>query len=656
MKRLTAFMVSVCILLSASYAGGIEPASYERPVVFEDGGYVQLVENSIGIVCDSAGNAVLPEVGKSQLLMNGYVIVQEEDDTYSVYGLDGSRRTDRYNAIKTITAGIAVCGNGTWVPPGTLRGKYGAVDLESKRIVAPIQFDEVRISADGQYIIGMKTAAYVAQPNTYTVYDRSGQDVTASVGLVSWEERPPFIQVLDPCSGRFGLISKEKQTILPAKFTEIREVSESAALVRDGMKFGICSTDGSGTMLLPMHYEYDQIDLLPNGMYAAKDGGSFFHHNSGNSVTFYFSDGGRVPIYGYSALIGALGDVLFCKKPQDDTLYCLSLTGQVLGSYPGGYLAFSADTHDFVIIGRNGALEHTVLVNRWGEQIPTTPSESLLSSFSGGKGLALLDQDTGNTRFLMTDGTSIPAQESDYLDAECGLILRKGTILDVTGAELISDPTYTRISTGSYFIAGHNVAIDGYLVEDTNGRYRLLPFDFKPYEYAAHTWAIPELETAIACGLVDKSQQRNWRDVCTRGDFCRMLTVLLQDLSPTETPLVFSDTSDPAIQMASAFGIVNGIGNGVFAPSRPITRQEAAVMLARTAKLFHLNPTEKPLVFEDEIAHWAADAVSYITSVKGSTSAIMQGIGGQMFSPLGLYTREQSIITILRLYQAITNR
>ncbi len=112
----------------------------------------------------------------------------------------------------------------------------------------------------------------------------------------------------------------------------------------------------------------------------------------------------------------------------------------------------------------------------------------------------------------------------------------------------------------------------------------------------------------------------------------------------------FTDTSDQAIIAANKLGIVNGRGNRIFDPAGNITRQEAAVMLAYTAKFFKVEESifESSFLDSNEIASWAKGSVDYVYS-KG----IMGGVGSNMFSPKETYTRQQAFITLLRLYKSL---
>ena len=100
----------------------------------------------------------------------------------------------------------------------------------------------------------------------------------------------------------------------------------------------------------------------------------------------------------------------------------------------------------------------------------------------------------------------------------------------------------------------------------------------------------------------------------------------------------------------AALGVVNGVGNGRFDPNGPLTREQAATMLSRLAEAAGHPLAAGTASFADSaaIASWAAGAVGQVQA-----AGVMQGTGGGNFTPQGSYTREQSILTILRLYQLL---
>ena len=118
----------------------------------------------------------------------------------------------------------------------------------------------------------------------------------------------------------------------------------------------------------------------------------------------------------------------------------------------------------------------------------------------------------------------------------------------------------------------------------------------------------------------------------------------------------FRDTTDIDVRAANTLGIVSGRGNGIFDPEGFITRQEAAVMLARTGQLFSLR-SEGGVDFDDSghIAEWAVDEIGYVSGLTDSLSkrTVMGGTGNGQFSPLMSYTREQAYLTALRLLHCI---
>ncbi|MDR2357806.1 MAG: S-layer homology domain-containing protein, partial [Oscillospiraceae bacterium] len=93
----------------------------------------------------------------------------------------------------------------------------------------------------------------------------------------------------------------------------------------------------------------------------------------------------------------------------------------------------------------------------------------------------------------------------------------------------------------------------------------------------------------------------------------------------------------PYIAWAAERGIVNGIGEGKFAPDAPVTRQEAATFLARYAEFLGLAPSDAGEVsFSDasEIGDWALDGVDW-----AAKRGLIQGRPGNIFDPKKDITR-----------------
>jgi len=162
-------------------------------------------------------------------------------------------------------------------------------------------------------------------------------------------------------------------------------------------------------------------------------------------------------------------------------------------------------------------------------------------------------------------------------------------------------------------------------------------------------WARDEVARAISLDLVPQALQSLYKQDITRAEFCA-LAVALHEKATGKTitgRAKFSDTRDVNVEKMASLGVVNGVGGNRFDPDQNLTREQAATMLARLA-----GSMDKPLpkvraTFEDiaSISDWALEAVGQVQQ-----AGIMNGTGLNKFSPKSLYTREQSIATMLRSY------
>lgn len=195
---------------------------------------------------------------------------------------------------------------------------------------------------------------------------------------------------------------------------------------------------------------------------------------------------------------------------------------------------------------------------------------------------------------------------------------------------------------------------------------------------SADWWAIQEIDKAIDSQLLPASLQSGYTDNITRQEFCQLVMTLiarshnkgldeyLNETLAADLTSPFPDTSDRAVIAAQRAQIVSGrsgLMEGKFDPDGSITRQEAAKMLAMTAKSLNRDiSAQSGAAFSDsaKIADWAKDFVNYVSTVKDpATGKVVMGgkdVSGQdvpIFDPEGAYTREQAALTVYRLYQAI---
>ena len=168
-------------------------------------------------------------------------------------------------------------------------------------------------------------------------------------------------------------------------------------------------------------------------------------------------------------------------------------------------------------------------------------------------------------------------------------------------------------------------------------------------------WATDYIERAYELGIVPRHLNRMHTHPISRGGFATLAVTLYETVTERRITnwwqMEFSDVSDVNILKAAYIGVVQGVGGGRFDPSGTLTREQAATMLARLAYAIGSPLPEYAATFSDNdaISCWAIDAVGQVQA-----AGIMSGVGNNMFDPQGTYTREQSIVTMLRLFDFVS--
>lgn len=225
-------------------------------------------------------------------------------------------------------------------------------------------------------------------------------------------------------------------------------------------------------------------------------------------------------------------------------------------------------------------------------------------------------------------------------------------------------------------VGGTQVTESTIVTETTNHtlypRYTLYPSIYTPADIAtdsstdsstASEWAQAEVSEATQSGLVPSDLRSAYTSAITREEFCRLMVALVEANSGKDIASYvasqgktmsapFTDTSAQEVNAAYTLGIVNGTSATTFNPKGTITRQEAAAMLERTAKVLGISSNGTGMSFSDNAADWAKSSVSFVSGCTDpvSGSSVMGGVGNGRFDPYGTYTREQAIVTTLRLF------
>lgn len=321
-----------------------------------------------------------------------------------------------------------------------------------------------------------------------------------------------------------------------------------------------------------------------------------------------------------------------------------------------------------------------------GGQIETLLDEEPLYPLAGGPNgaVGVAQRDGQNMLYIQNESgeTGIDAHRSGEWSFYQMAGNKMSEVESVSYEYVMSDPSDLANCSGSAVWDGSAISWEEYisrtsditpevkLTEDGSGSTLdalLDQIDNMTMVESPSPWAIEEVDAARDAGLIPSDLDSNYQTNITREEFCHLMSQLLATrteksvdellsdagIEPSEP---YSDTRDEDILAMSALGIVNGVGNNRFDPNASITREEAAVMLARVAAKFDgLHTNSEPLVFSDQaqISSWAKEAVDVVSSCAYDGNRIMNGTGENIFSPKDTYTREQSIMTSLRLYQFI---
>lgn len=204
---------------------------------------------------------------------------------------------------------------------------------------------------------------------------------------------------------------------------------------------------------------------------------------------------------------------------------------------------------------------------------------------------------------------------------------------------------------------GKGFEIDGYMVShEEPGQQPNVSITFS--DISTH-WAKSDIEFLAAKQIVKgkgiDGSTFSPDSRITRAEFVAMLVRALGVNGSEAGNTAFSDVDARAwyyssVMTASRLGLVNGYGNGSFAPDASITREEIASISVRVLKYMkvHLNTDDSNAlsVFTDKssISGWARDNAAI--AVK---AGIMKGMPGGMFNPGSISTRAESAVILKRL-------
>ena len=170
----------------------------------------------------------------------------------------------------------------------------------------------------------------------------------------------------------------------------------------------------------------------------------------------------------------------------------------------------------------------------------------------------------------------------------------------------------------------------------------------------ASKWAADSIEIARKINII--SGNYNFPGAITREEFCEMIYSYLENVAKislnadNKTP--FDDTDNEHIGALYSLEIIGGKSKTMFAPDYALTREEAAAIICRMINKIYPNytATEQYFDFADsaQVSAYAMDNIQTLCNM-----GIMNGVGDNRFAPQDLYTTEQAVATLVRVYENI---
>lgn len=143
------------------------------------------------------------------------------------------------------------------------------------------------------------------------------------------------------------------------------------------------------------------------------------------------------------------------------------------------------------------------------------------------------------------------------------------------------------------------------------------------------------------------------KDTLTRAQFTAIIVRAL-GIDASATVSSFTDVkgwSVGSVEAAFKAGIIEGVGNGLFAPNAALTREQAATILVRALQLRgKLDETSGDITFKDanKISAWAKPFIALAQQY-----GLIQGNGDNTFNPKGTTTREMAAMMGVNLLGAL---
>ncbi len=597
---------------------------------------------------------ILPmEYTKIERCQNCY-IAYDKQDKCAIYDLNGKKLSDDYDYIGSFfnkQVAEARKDNQYYIinPYGAVLGKF------DKRIINVSEYVLVNLTdsnEDGRplsYFEGefgvytytgelIKTLPY----EKFKPYKNAGFGITFEGGRLLFKE-----------GEKWGAVDGNFNTVIEPIYDKIYPFTDAESRITIAIKngkYGLIDQDGNAV-----------ADFIYNGIYPL--------HNDNGKINAYkvTQDSAQETVrYGLLDKYGKMIKRLDESEPQtlyeDYKLIKVSVQNNRDDSEHYEYLYGLIDYDGNIIIPVEntniwGISERIVSVQKSydrcgyydisGREI-TDFKYRMVSQFS--EGLAFASSCIGDkwTHEVINQNGEVMFNPSDWSNGFYGGIaqIEAGKFIDTSGKVVIDNPKWKPASESG---------LNWWSYKDDG---RFIVSDGENYGVAKYTgfispWAKDSVAVAEKINLIQPSENYNYTAFITREEFCELIFNYINNFSDGLTAIYaknpFTDTDNEHIEVLNALGIVKGKSETEFAPNDSLTREEAAVILYRLINKIYpgWDATAQYFDFADsgQISDWAMNDIQVICNM-----GIMQGVGDNRFAPKELYTTEQAIATLVRVY------
>lgn len=527
----------------------------------------------------------------------------------------------------------------------------GFLDIEGNKTSGYIQDSsgsQIKQAANSPYFIDGK--AIIATDGKYGRIDTTGKLVDPigsdiHLGMIFSEG---LLATSDPHMRpvKYGYMDANFDLVIPRQFHSAKQFHGGLAAVSShtdaGVKWGFI--DKAGSLVVP--YQYDSVGDFNEGLAAVITSVPVPKQPCNCGLPLNGNHD-----YDCPSLSLPYADMLGFIDKRGEVVIPLEYFGGMNGVSPLDYAYFSEGLASVV---KNNKVYY---IDKTGKTVLTLSDYALGYPFS--EGLAMVVSREGKCGYIDKSGKLvIPFRSGSVGSFQNGYALvsndkpwpaTKYGYINKSG-EVVVPIEYDYVS---YFNEGYALAQKG----DNWDQWYILRANVNEPQPASSTpspWAATDVARASSLKLVPDTLDGAYTQATTRAEFCALAVALYETATDKTIPerKAFTDTKDVNVEKAAAIGLVTGTNaeGTIFNPNAQLTREQAATMLSRLAAAIGKPLPEQIATFTDNaaISPWAAAQVGQMQA-----AGIMGGVGDNKFDPTGSYTREQSIVTILRLYDAV---